>query len=120
MTQDTRPVWPFALPLAEFNKINSVWITEVAKCSRMTGSDTAEYWIEFRSNADDEIKVRSTPALWELFEFDRHHHAKLITLTHTGERAEKLAGEIKAFDKKHNAEIATYKRLKAKYEGTDI
>ena len=41
----------------------------------------------------------------------------LFTTTYDGEEAYELSEKIRAWDKKHKAEIAQYKRLKKKFGG---
>ena len=120
LTEENRPKWDFDLPLELFRKLVRSWITRIDVKSKMTSADTSESWLEFHSDSNkDVIKINQVGRVWKLFEFTPNHHAKLIGLTSAGERALKRSEEIAAFDKKHNSEIATYRRLKAKFEGTD-
>jgi hypothetical protein len=117
VSEEKRPAWAFDVPLAQFKKINGMSITKIEHMRQMTSADTSESWVVL-SGAGGSVEVRG-PAVWKLFRFSPDHWARLIELTYEGERAEKVAAEIKAFDKKHNTELAAYRRLKKKFEGVE-
>lgn len=116
MENNNRPKWDFAIPLQLFRKIDNMFVTKIEHKWKYTSADTSEAWLVFYPEKGNSLEIKD-PNVWKYFKFRPDHWAKLIELTYEGERAKKVSDAIAAFDKKHNAELATYKRLKKKFEG---
>jgi hypothetical protein len=111
---DNPPRWTYELPLNAFKKLSENSIKEIRLNHNMTSEDTWDTYVEVKI---DEEWVAVPLQAWELFKFNPRHHSSLLELTNHGKNALKLADEIKKFNTKYRSELATYKRLKAKFEG---
>lgn len=110
------PKWTYSLPLSIFRNISEMRVTTIEHKWEATGADTSRDWIVFKGQQGS-IDI-DNPAVWDLFKFSPSYNG-LIKLTNKGEQALQLSNEIKQYMKKHNSELATYLRLKKKFEGLE-
>ena len=118
MIEDTRPTWPYniEMSLLEWFRNNRVYAITGTDWHDGTGVRSGN-WMTFKATEESK-KVRSGELrkLQDYIVFDwGTYNSTLIKLTHKGEVACTVCDVIKKWDKKHNAEIATYKRLATKY-----
>lgn len=113
---EERPKWTHKIPEATARWIATHSVMSIHYKWRMTGADTSEDWLELRTEKGEETRRVPTEflKLWEI-EFYPGSRGLLSFRTYAG--VEKTIKAIDNFDTRHRDELATYKRLKKKYEG---
>ena len=114
--------WNHPFPMDKFERLRGT-ITRVSHGWGMTGTDTSTHWLAIilnRGERTSAIKIdqHEIGAFLDLFEF-RVDHCSMMCYTRKGVEMQRLAQDIKEFKQKHNSELATYRRLKKKFEGID-
>ena len=115
MTEPNRPVWGF--PEMTERDFRAVWgrhIVAVEAKWEFTSADTSREWLEARTMHG---KVFVLPSTWEkAFRFaGRASTPGLFRLTYEGERMQKRAQEIDAWEVENAFERAEFERLRKKF-----
>lgn len=114
----TRPIWKFdKMTEREFRSIYKFGrIKSVTSHWRMTGNDTSEEWLVVSDDKGNEMRL---PHGWRLvMDFEGSSTCNgLFGWNYWGEEMAKTVIAQDKFDKSNAAELATYRRLKAKFEG---
>lgn len=115
--EDTRPRWIFEIDMDLFRWIASGEIISISHHWRFTDEDKSEDWIELHKQIGTSQRVPTRffhNPTGRLFQFSPNHRG-LVQLTTEGERALKIYEGIKAWDRRHAAEIRELHRLIAKH-----
>lgn len=116
-----RPIWDFPeitearfKLLKEFGCVEKVWSGYT-----MLSEDTSHNWIRVQNGAGNEINL---PLGWEsVLRFTGDWtNPGMFKLTYLGERMAIRLETIQSFDKAATRDLATYRRLKAKFEGMNV